>query len=792
MAKLSLKNYRSIVIITNFLITMEMKKLTIALLICTMITSLSCTDKNQSSGTKEITIVPKPLSINKLEGNFTLSAKTVIIIENSDELVEKNANYLKTCLFEKYNLSVEISKEEVKNANEIQFSIDETNLAPEAYILSINAGVIKITGGSAAGQFYAIQSLSQLLPPTNENIAELQIQNIEINDCPLYKWRGMHLDVCRHFYSVEEVKKLIDAMAMHKLNVFHWHLTEDQGWRIEIKKYPKLTEISAWREETVVGHMAEYPHKFDGTKHGGFYTQQQIKEVIQYAAERHITIVPEIEMPGHAVAALAAYPEFSCTDGTFEVYKLWGISDDVYCAGKEATFEFIENVLAEVVELFPSEYIHIGGDECPKTRWKVCPDCQKRIKTEKLADELELQSYFIKRIEKFLNAKGKKLIGWDEILEGGLPERAAVMSWRGISGGIEAATQGHDVVMTPGDFCYFDHYQAPQNEPLSIGGLTTLEDVYSFDPIPAELPADKKHHILGAQANVWTEYILTPQHLEYMIYPRLCAMAEVLWTSTENRNWNDFKNRMAEHYLRLDSKNINYRVDAPSGFSDKNFTLNDTIVVEINCNIPNAKIYYTTDNSEPTPQANLYAGAFAIGLKNEVVIKAKTYLPNGKSSTTTSGLFAKANYFEASEIENPANGLLYSYYEGETSSALQMPAKFVEKGIIEDFAMPKNAAPNFIALEYEGFLEIDANNLYTFWVESDDGSVLFIDNQEVVNNNGFHYGQEKSGQIALRKGFHKIKLCYFQAQFGGYFSVFWGSDKIEKTEINNSKLFYTK
>ena len=343
---------------------------------------------------------------------------------------------------------------------------------------------------------------------------------------------------------------------MYKMNTFHWHLTDDQGWRIEIKKYPKLTEIGAYRNGSMVGHYSD--QKFDDKRYGGFYTQDDIKEIVAYANQRHITVVPEIEMPGHAVAALAAYPEYSCTGGPFEVGKIWGVLDDVFCP-KDETFTFLENILSEVIDLFPSKYIHIGGDECPKVRWKACPKCQQRMKTENLKDEHELQSYFIQRIEKFVNAKGRKIIGWDEILEGGLAPNAAVMSWRGTEGGIAAAKEKHYVVMSPGSHCYFDHYQGePKNEPIAFGGYTPVEKVYSFNPTPKELSADEAQYILGAQANLWTEYIETPSHVEYMIFPRMLALSEVVWGTSNPEKLADFQNRMIQHFDIFDKKGINY------------------------------------------------------------------------------------------------------------------------------------------------------------------------------------------------------------------------------------------
>jgi hexosaminidase len=386
----------------------------------------------------------------------------------------------------------------------------------------------------------------------------IAIQGITVRDIPRFQYRGMHLDVARHFFSVDFIKKYIDLMAMLKMNTFHWHLTEDQGWRIEIKKYPKLQEIAAFRNETLIGHYSDQPHQFDAKKYGGFYTQEEIKEVVKYATERQITVIPEIEMPGHSQAAIAAYPYLGCSGEQIKTATKWGVFEEIYCP-RESTFQFLEDVIDEVVELFPSKYIHIGGDEAPKTKWKNCQHCQKLIKNEGLKDEHELQSYFITRIEKYINSKGKQIIGWDEILEGGLAPNATVMSWRGFNGAIEAAKQKHDVILTPSSHCYFDHYQSDnENEPLAIGGFLPLEKVYSFEPIPPELSEEDSKYVLGAQGNVWTEYISTPEKLEYMTFPRAIALSEVVWSSTENKNYKDFIERLEHFNKRLDAMNINY------------------------------------------------------------------------------------------------------------------------------------------------------------------------------------------------------------------------------------------
>jgi len=499
-----------------------------------------------------IDFIPKPQNTLVGKGSFYINTKTYIQAdENSFE-----ANYLKEAIQIQTGLHLKItSKNNSKNIQLVLLEPKIANFNKEQYEIVVSDSEIVISALTNQGLFYGIQTLLQMVPFEKKN--EIAIPWIKISDAPKYAWRGMHLDVCRHYFPITFIKKYIDYLAHYKMNTFHWHLTEDQGWRIEIKKYPKLTEVGAWRNGSMVGRYDD--QKFDDKKYGGFYTQEEIKEVVAYASQRHITIIPEIEMPGHSLAALAAYPELSCTGGPFEVGKKWGVFDDVYCP-KEETFTFLENVLTEVLALFPSEYIHIGGDECPKTRWKSCAHCQKIIQEKGLKDEHELQSYFIQRIEKFVNSNGRKIIGWDEILEGGLAPNAAVMSWRGTEGGIAAAKQKHYVVMTPGSHCYFDHYQGkPENEPLAIGGFTSLEKVYNFNPMPKELDLEEQKYILGAQANVWTEYILTPEQVEYMIMPRMSALAEVLWGTANPENYLDFKTRLQGQENWLKNNNINYR-----------------------------------------------------------------------------------------------------------------------------------------------------------------------------------------------------------------------------------------
>jgi len=446
--------------------------------------------------------------------------------------------------------------EELPGRSSAQLTISLTAdpaLGTEGYELQVAPECVKLAANAPAGIFYGQQTLRQL------RAADGTLPCCRIWDKPRFGWRGLMLDVSRHFFTKAEIKHFLDVMAAHKFNVFHWHLVDDQGWRIEIKRYPRLTEIGAWRKEIGFGldAGASRSYRADG-RYGGFFTQDDVREIVAHAASRQITVVPEIEMPGHSSAALAAHPEFSCSGGPYSPDRYGGILNGIFCAGQEAAFAFLENILTEVLALFPSQFIHIGGDEVPKDNWKQCPRCQQRIAAEKLKDEHELQSYFIRRIEKFINANGRRLIGWDEILEGGLAPNATVMSWRGVAGGIAAANAGHDVVMTPGTHCYLDHYQGKIGQPKAIGGYTTWEKAYEFEPVAPEITADKAHHVLGGGGNLWTEYMPNYGHVQFMAYPRACALAETLWSPKAGRNLEDFQARLKTHTKLLDALGVTY------------------------------------------------------------------------------------------------------------------------------------------------------------------------------------------------------------------------------------------
>ena len=587
--------------------------------------------------TADFNIIPQPQQVvADASAPFTLNSNTVIYVQTNSQDMKRNANMLATYIQQATGIRPTIGKL-VKGNPAIILSIDKTISNAEGYRLNSDAKQIRIAGASAAGVFYGIQTLRKSLPLCNRKATQVSIPAVHITDAPRFAYRGTHLDVSRHFVTADSIRQFIDMLALHNINRFHWHLTDDQGWRIEIKKYPLLTKIGAKREQTVIGHNTG---KYDGIPYDGFYTQQQIRDIVKYAADRYITIVPEIDLPGHMQAALAAYPELGCTGGPYKVWQKWGISDDVLCAGNDKVLAFIDNVLKEVTQLFPSKYIHVGGDECPKVRWKDCPKCQARIKALHLeakdghSAEERLQSYVITHASNYLKSLGRNTIGWDEILEGGLAEGATVMSWRGEAGGIAAAKQNHDVVMTPNSYLYFDYYQSldKANEPLAIGGYLPLQRVYSYEPMPEELTAEEARHIIGVQANIWTEYMPTFKHMQYMALPRVAALSEVQWTQPQLKDYTDFTNRLiglTHLYDRLGYNyakhlyNVNIHIDSDTKWQE--------LVVHMTT-AGDAEIRYTLDGSLPTASSTLYTGA--IHLQKSAKIRAAAFR-NGKSSSVT-------------------------------------------------------------------------------------------------------------------------------------------------------------
>jgi hexosaminidase len=542
---------------------------------------------------QDINITPLPAKMEIMKGHFSINKHTVIVSPDVND--RSSADLFNEYLFKYYGFRLRMAKSALSNYISIYTRKHILPGKEGRYFMMVVPKVIKIEGDTYSGTFYALQSLIQLLPHHKPATAsyQLNIPCLTIDDEPRFAYRGMHLDCSRHFWDISIVKKYIDYLAAYKFNYFHWHLTDDQGWRIEIKKYPKLTQVGGFRNGTIIGR---YPGTGnDSIRYGGYYTQEQIKEIVQYASKKHITVIPEIEMPGHASAALASYPFLGCSKGPYIVQQTWGVFDEVFCAGNDSTFSFLQDVLDEVLELFPSKVIHVGGDECPKASWKLCAKCQQRIKDNNLKDEHELQSYFIQRIERYLNSKGRTLMGWDEILEGGLAPNAMVMSWRGEQGGIDAAKLKHNVVMTPGGWCYFDHSQSNNEDSVTIGGYTPLEKVYSYEPIPATLDSPYHPYILGAQGNLWTEYIQYPSKIEYMLFPRMTALSEVLWTPKEKRNWNEFEKRIPKLFERYDFENTNYS----TAFYEPKFRLlpsedHNGVMIDIDTRPQLKKIYRIT------------------------------------------------------------------------------------------------------------------------------------------------------------------------------------------------------
>ncbi|HCA79114.1 MAG TPA: beta-N-acetylhexosaminidase [Bacteroidetes bacterium] len=694
-----------------------------------------------------IAVIPKPLSMKKESGTFNVSRTTVVAVDEGVPELRRLADDLSLRLRTATGFPVPVVSKSGSNAIRLAI-VSDSELGDEGYRLSVSKKAVVIEAGKPAGVFYGVQTLLQLLPPDVEKSAVTagptwSIPCVRIEDKPRFPWRGMHLDVGRHFFSKDSVKRYIDMMASYKMNTFHWHLTEDQGWRIEIKKYPRLTSVSAWRRES----------NGDGIPHGGFYSRDEVREVVQYAKDRFITVVPEIEMPGHSQAALAGYPELSCSGGPFKVGTDWGVINDVFCAGNEKTFKFLEDVIDEVTGLFPGAFLHIGGDECPKLRWSNCKRCQDRIAGLGLKNEDELQSYFIKRIEGMLNARGKRLVGWDEILEGGLAPNATVMSWRGIKGGIEAAKSGHDVVMTPTSYCYFDYYQGAVGEPAAMGGFLPIDSVYAYEPVPDVLTAEEAHHILGAQGNVWTEWIPDYRHAEYMATTRMMALSEVVWSAKSRRNFEDFLRRIIPHYQRLSNRDINYRVPTPLGVGGRKIILRDTVAA-ITSPVPGATIYYTLDGSDPTPGSAIYSSPIAIN--GDRVLKASLQFPGSRMSNPITTAFLT--------VDPALNGLRFEYFEGgwDFLPDLRIITP-VKTGVTYDIGLGgvPTRGRNY-GLVFKGTMTLPADGEYTFFLLSDDGSKLFIDGKEFINNDGLHGSVEVSSKASFARGMHSIEVRYFQ------------------------------
>ncbi|MBE7517074.1 MAG: family 20 glycosylhydrolase [Chloracidobacterium sp.] len=725
----------------------------------------------------EINIIPRPNYVKAGEGNFTLDHKTKIVATNKEG--RKSAGVLNDLLMARYGFKLEYTNKK-QNNNYISFQSPSLAIqhTPGSDLSSYGLGINKdriIIEAFEQGQFHAIQSLLQLLPTEFKGKAE--IPAMEVQDSPRFRYRGMHLDVSRHFMPIEFVKKYIDLMSQYKFNTFHWHLTDDQGWRIEIKKYPKLTEIGSKRPETMVARNFS-PYIGDGIPVEGFYTQKQIREVVAYAKARYITLIPEIELPGHASAALAAYPELGCkTDYKYKVQTTWGIFKEVFCP-TDTTFKFLEDVIDETIKLFPdSPYIHIGGDEVLKDHWKESPFVQELMKRENLKDEHEVQSYFIRRIEKFINSKGKKIIGWDEILEGGVAPNATIMSWRGEKGGIEAANAHHDVIMTPNTYVYFDYGQGdPAYEPLNIGSYIPLSKVYGWDPVPKELAPDEVKYILGGQANIWTEYLKKPENVEYMAFPRMLALSEVLWTQPANKNYADFKRRLVASLPRLDAEHVNYRIPEPGGL--ENIVTAEKSVSVTLTPAPGTKVYYTTDGSAPTRNSAVYSDPVKIELKDEEPVTLKTIVVNaaGRESSIYAATIVRGTLASPAEVGKAAKpGVSYDFFipRGDMSGEGEHRTGETRSIMLNQFAKTFDLTKPF-AVTFDGYLNIPEDGVYELLIDSTWDATLVFDEKKVIDEAGTKNSSIKSAIVPLKAGPHKISLRYNHRGGDAYFRFRYG------------------
>jgi hexosaminidase len=712
--------------------------------------------------------IPAPAQVTWGEGFFPVTATTSLVVQVADSMDAGRLALRAAEIFREAAASRVAVSTEAEDTKSILLKLTGAGTA-ESYQLRVAEAGVVLTAPDAAGLFHGLETLRQLITPGADS--SVKISAVIIEDEPRFGYRGMHLDVGRHAFSVAFIKRYIDFLARYKFNTFHWHLTEDQGWRIEIERYPRLTEVGSCRTETMVEKNFD-PYVGDGVRYCGSYSQDDVREIVAYAADRYVTIVPEIEMPGHSLAALTAYPELACTPGPFEVGTRWGVFEDIYCPS-ETTFEFLENVLREVMDLFPSEFIHIGGDEAPKRRWRESDLAQAVIRREGLEDEHELQSYFIQRIERFLNAHGRRLIGWDEILEGGVAPDATVMSWRGMAGGIEAARQGHDVIMTPGSHVYFDHYQGdPRFEPLAIGGYTPMEKVYRFEPVPEELTATEASHVVGAQANVWTEYITTERHVEYMALPRMLALSEVLWSPAEARDWEVFRRRLPLRLEELDRLGVNYRVPEVEGLGVNRLSLTPGYSLALSTLMPNAVIRYTLDGSDPDTTSARYQAGLVIAVPDEgVTVTARAFLPGGRTSPASAAVIRRGTLRPAIKVDSATiqPGLRYQFFDARLRSLEQFGAQtptISRERVVSDVDLVGDEPPEGFAVRLSGLMHVATDGVYQFELLSDDGSRLWLADTLVVDHDGLHSARAKHGMVALAAGYHTIRIEYFQAGGG--------------------------
>lgn len=773
-----------------------------ATLLLNVFGSKASSSTSQLTSNNDINIIPKPTSVEKQKGKFKLVNANSIYSNTSEGkiIAELFASKLQASTGYDFNFT-----EKEKTGNISLIMNPKLMYKEDQYKLSVTPKGVSVLAKTPKGLFYGMQSFMQLLPPQVEsNILQTNIDwsapCVTINDEPRFGYRGVMLDPCRHFIPVENVKKQLDVMALFKMNTMHFHLTDDQGWRIEIKKYPKLTEIGSSRIDG------------EGTEYKGYYTQEEIKDIVKYASERFITVIPELETPGHELAAISAYPHLSCKGEDTTPRIIWGVEDIVMCPGKEDMFTFLEDVIKEMVPLFPGTYFHIGGDECPKSSWKNCEKCQARIKAENLtADnkhtaEERLQSYVIGRMENILAKYGKKIIGWDEILEGGLSSNATVMSWRGEQGGIEAALQNHDVIMTPGgNGMYLDTYQGDRNnEPVAIGGFTTLEKVYSYNPVPDTLKSmNKEHFVKGVQCNNWSEYMYNTDIMEYRMYPRLLAVSEIAWTDLGNKDYKDFERRINDAQIRLDGHGINYHIPYPEQLNGScNFVaFTDNVDLEFKTTRPYDMVY-TLDGTEPNIKSAKYSGP--IKISESKILKIRTLLPSGKMGPTRNITVEKQNLSPASLVKTQGNGLNMKMTMGTYFKSSELDnAKDWKKMNIKELKEIRSQVESSESMrgveQYSaiatGYINIPEDGVYYF---SSENEQVWIDGKLLINNEGeVKRFSRKDSSMALAKGLHEVKVIFLGHIMGGWPSM-WndGSVKIKKAGEKNfayvtgEQLFY--
>jgi hexosaminidase len=730
-------------------------------------------------------IIPKPLSEKPLAGNFNLGAAAIVVPATASPDLKNLSAYLSNILKQETGKAIPVVATTAKGA--ITLALEPVDsLGEEGYTLNVGADGVSLVAAKPAGLFHGIQSLRQLA------IAEgNSLRGVAIYDRPQFEWRGFMLDVSRHYFPKEVVKQYIDYLALLKMNTFHWHLVDDEGWRIEIKKYPKLTSIGGFRPDRLgtAWRNQEPSKEGEPAKYGGFYTQADVKEIVAYAAERYITVIPEIEMPAHALSAMVPYPELACFDGFPKVLPTGGgpkFREYIYCAGNEKSFQFIDDVLTEVAGLFPAPYIHIGGDEAPKDKWAICPKCQQRIKDEGLHNEHDLQSYFIKRVEKMLQAKNKKLIGWDEIREGGLSPDATVMAWRGLKPAMQSASEGHKVIISPKNLSYFDYPQGKGFEPIGFGTRLYLEDLYNFDNGLSDFNDYQKSMVLGLQANLWTEQTQTLADIQYRTFPRLFALAENAWTAPAQKDFGDFTSRMTAYYPWLDKNNINYRKpDVVSKLS--NYVFTDSIRINLQAPHKDGEIRYTTDLTEPDKRSLLYTNG--LSFTRDAVINAREILPDGRLSQVKTIRVSKQPLLAGVKPEVVMQGMFYKYYEDANSVKALKTAAALKQGWVTHFELPDLFKDNAFGVSFEGHFYAAKDGVYTFYLQSSDGSAMFIGDKLIVDNEGTHPQQEAYGQVALKAGYHPFIIYYYDTYQAEYLKVLYEGPGVPKQAIPNEVLF---